>query len=157
MCRHFEIPTDVPFEKLPKKWQQLVIEGDPNYGQDEEHQWPRAWYGVKEGYSSQTFWYFWGLISAGIVYGWADAHAHASPFVSDPGSRSRVTATVDFDDTVDAAAVARVLRANGIVDVEPYRKLGRNQLRIALFPAIEPEDVETLTRAIDYIAVRLPS
>ncbi len=95
--------------------------------------------------------------SAGIVYRWADAHAHASPFVADPGSRSRVTATVDFDETIDAAAVARVLRANGIVDVEPYRKLGRNQLRIALFPAIEPEDVETLTRAIDDVATRLSS
>ena len=88
--------------------------------------------------------------SAGIVYGWAEAAPYATPFVKDPAHRSHVTATIDFDDTVDAAAVAAALRANGIVDVEPYRKLGRNQLRIALFPAIEPDDVETLTHAIDY-------
>jgi phosphoserine aminotransferase len=93
--------------------------------------------------------------SAGILYGWADAHAHASPFVTDPAARSHVTATIDFDDTVDAAALASALRANGIVDVEPYRKLGRNQLRIALFPAIEPDDVATLTHAIDHLLERL--
>ena len=79
----------------------------------------------------------------------------ATPFVKDPASRSHVTATIDFDAPVDAAAIATALRANGIVDVEPYRKLGRNQLRIALFPAIEPDDVATLTRAIDYIVERL--
>jgi len=95
--------------------------------------------------------------SADILYGWADGHAHAIPFVTDPRSRSRVSATIDFDDAVDAAAVARTLRANGIVDVEPYRKLGRNQLRIAIFPSIEPDDVERLTRAIDYIIERLGS
>lgn len=93
--------------------------------------------------------------SAGIVYGWADAHEHATPFVRDPAYRSNVTATIDFDDAVDAAALAAALRANGIVDVEPYRKLGRNQLRIALFPAIEPEDVRVLTRAIDYLLERM--
>jgi phosphoserine aminotransferase len=92
---------------------------------------------------------------AGIVYGWAEAHEHASPFVADAVARSHVTATVDFDDAVDAAAVAAALRANGIIDVEPYRKLGRNQLRIALFPSIDPEDVERLTRAIDFIIDRL--
>ena len=95
--------------------------------------------------------------SAGVLYGWADAHAHATPFVADPASRSRVSATVDFDDTVDATALATVLRANGIVDVESYRKLGRNQLRIALFPAIDADDVERLTRAIDYVIERLGS
>jgi phosphoserine aminotransferase len=95
--------------------------------------------------------------SAGIIYGWADAHHLATPFVADPGSRSFVTATIDFDDTVDAMALAAALRANGIVDVEPYRKLGRNQLRIALFPAIEPADVETLTRAIDFLVEHLAS
>ncbi len=89
--------------------------------------------------------------SATIVYGWAEASAYARPFVADPAERSHTVATVDFDDRVDAAAVARVLRANGIVDTEPYRKLGRNQLRIAMFPAIEPDDLETLTRAVDYI------
>jgi phosphoserine aminotransferase len=93
--------------------------------------------------------------SAGIVYGWADAHEHATPFVTDAASRSHVTATIDFNDAVDAAVLAAALRANGIVDVEPYRKLGRNQLRIALFPAIEPEDVRLLTRAIDYLLERM--
>jgi phosphoserine aminotransferase len=94
--------------------------------------------------------------SAATIYGWADAHAHASPFVIEPSYRSHVTATIDFDESVDAAALAGALRANGIVDVEPYRKLGRNQLRIALFPAIEPGDIEILTRAIDYLLERMP-
>ena len=93
--------------------------------------------------------------AAGIVYGWADAHPHATPFVADAVARSHVTATIDFDDTIDAAAIAAALRANGVVDVEPYRKLGRNQLRIALFPAIDPDDVERLTHAIDYIIERI--
>jgi phosphoserine aminotransferase len=93
--------------------------------------------------------------SAGTLYGWAAAHPHATPFVTDAASRSNVSATIDFDDAVDASAVAAALRANGVVDVEPYRKLGRNQLRIALFPAIEPEDVNLLTRAIDYIIEQL--
>jgi phosphoserine aminotransferase len=89
--------------------------------------------------------------SAEIVYGWADTHPHASPFVHDLAYRSHTTATIDFDDTVDAKHLAATLRANGIVDTEPYRKLGRNQLRIALFPAIEPDDVAILTRAIDFV------
>ena len=89
--------------------------------------------------------------SAETLYGWAEAHAHASPFVADPSARSHVVATIDFDDTVDAAAMAATLRANGIVDTEPYRKLGRNQLRIGMFPAIEPADVAALTRCIDYV------
>jgi phosphoserine aminotransferase len=93
--------------------------------------------------------------SAATVYEWADAHEQATPFVTDPAARSHVTATIDFDDSIDAADVCKALRANGIVDVEPYRKLGRNQLRIALFPAIEPDDVAILTRAIDYILERL--
>jgi len=89
--------------------------------------------------------------SAEALYGWAEASPYATPFVAKPSERSPVTGTIDFDEPVDAAAVAAVLRANGIVDTEPYRKLGRNQLRIAMFPAIEPEDVAILTRAIDYI------
>ena len=93
--------------------------------------------------------------AAGIVYGWAEAHPYATPFVADAVARSHVTATIDFDDAVDASAVAAALRANGVIDVEPYRKLGRNQLRIALFPAIDPEDVERLTRAIDFVIDRL--
>ncbi len=93
--------------------------------------------------------------SAEIVYGWADRHRHATPFVKDPAHRSTVTATIDFDARVDASKISAALRANGIVDVEPYRKLGRNQLRIALFPAIEPDDVATLTRAIDFLVERV--
>jgi phosphoserine aminotransferase len=93
--------------------------------------------------------------SAATVYSWADAHAHATPFVTDPAARSTVTATIDFDDSVDAAELAATLRANGIVDVEPYRKLGRNQLRIALFPAIDPDDITRLTQSIDYVLERV--
>jgi phosphoserine aminotransferase len=93
--------------------------------------------------------------SAGTLYGWADGHPYATPFVKDPAFRSHVTATIDFDERVDAAALATALRANGIVDVEPYRKLGRNQLRIAMFPAIEPADVARLTHAIDYLLERM--
>jgi phosphoserine aminotransferase len=85
------------------------------------------------------------------LYQWADAHAHATPFVADPAKRSLVVGTIDFDDSVDAAAVAATLRANGIVDVEPYRKLGRNQLRVAMFPATDPSDVTALTACIDYV------
>ncbi len=89
--------------------------------------------------------------SAEIVYGWAEAHAKASPFVAKPDERSHVTATIDFEPPVDAGRLAAQLRANGIVDTESYRKLGRNQLRIAMFPAIAPDDVAVLTRAIDYL------
>jgi phosphoserine aminotransferase len=93
--------------------------------------------------------------SAGIVYSWAEASEIASPFVADPADRSHVVATIDLVDDVDALAVAAVLRRNGIVDTESYRKLGRNQLRIAMFPAIEPDDVAALTACIDFIAERL--
>ena len=93
--------------------------------------------------------------SAEILYGWADAHELATPFVTDPAKRSHVVATIDFADSVDAAQIAAVLRTNGIVDTEPYRKLGRNQLRIAMFPAIDPEDVGALTACIDHAADRL--
>ncbi len=89
--------------------------------------------------------------SSGHLYGWADRVDFASPFVADPAKRSLVVGTIDFDDSVDAAAVAATLRANGIVDVEPYRKLGRNQLRIGMFPAVEPADVEALTACIEWI------
>jgi len=96
-------------------------------------------------------------ISAAILYGWAEAHECATPFVADPSSRSHVTATIDFDETVDAAAVAKALRSNGILDTEPYRKLGRNQLRVAMFPAVEPTDIAILTRAVDYVLAALCS
>jgi phosphoserine aminotransferase len=89
--------------------------------------------------------------SAGIVYGWAEASAYATPFVTDPAMRSHTVATIDLDPAVDAGAVTRALRANGIVDTEPYRKLGRNQLRVAMFPAIGPADLDTLTRAVDWL------
>jgi phosphoserine aminotransferase len=93
--------------------------------------------------------------SAEILYGWAEASDYATPYVEKPSERSHVVGTIDFVDSIDAAQIAKVLRANGIVDTEPYRKLGRNQLRIAMFPAIEPDDVATLTRAIDHVVAQL--
>ena len=93
--------------------------------------------------------------SAGRIYTWAEASDYATPFVTNPDERSNVIATIDFDDSVDAAAVAKVLRANGIVDTEPYRKLGRNQLRIATFVAIEPDDVSALLASIDFVVGEL--
>ena len=88
------------------------------------------------------------------LYEWAMAHERATPFVSDPAKRSLVVGTIDFGDGVDAAALAATLRANGIVDVEPYRKLGRNQLRVAMFPATAPADVQALTASIDWVLER---
>ncbi|MBS9532323.1 phosphoserine transaminase [Mycobacterium sp. M1] len=93
--------------------------------------------------------------SAQRLYSWAEARDYTTPFVSDPALRSSVVGTIDFTDAVDAAAVAKVLRANGIVDTEPYRKLGRNQLRIAMFPAVEPDDVSALTACVDWVVERL--
>jgi phosphoserine aminotransferase len=95
--------------------------------------------------------------SAEIIYGWADASDYATPFVTDPALRSHVVATIDLDDSVDATAVSTVLRANFVLDTESYRKLGRNQLRIALYPAIDPDDIEALTRCVDYVVDRLRS
>jgi phosphoserine aminotransferase len=79
----------------------------------------------------------------------------ATPFVSDPAKRSQVVATIDFDESIDAEVVAKVLRANGVVDTEPYRKLGRNQLRISVFPAVEPSDVTQLLKCIDFVIAQL--
>jgi phosphoserine aminotransferase len=93
--------------------------------------------------------------SASHLYGWAERHPLATPFVRDPAKRSLVVGTIDFDDQTDAAALAATLRANGIVDVEPYRKLGRNQLRVAMFPAIEPSDVEALCACVDWVLERM--
>ncbi|WUR81017.1 phosphoserine transaminase [Streptomyces phaeochromogenes] len=93
--------------------------------------------------------------SARTLYGWAEDVKYANPFVTDPAKRSQVIGTIDFTDDVDASAVAKVLRANGIVDTEPYRKLGRNQLRVAMFPAIDPADIESLTKCIDYVIEKL--
>ena len=93
--------------------------------------------------------------SSDVLYGWAEQSPFATPFVADPAMRSQVVGTIDLDDAIDAAAVAKVLRANGVVDTEPYRKLGRNQLRIAMFPAVEPSDVSALTACIDHVVERL--
>ncbi|MFC4865180.1 phosphoserine transaminase [Streptomonospora arabica] len=89
--------------------------------------------------------------SSSVLYSWAEKVDYASPFVAEPAQRSQVVGTIDFADSVDAAAVAATLRANGIVDTEPYRKLGRNQLRIGMFPAIEPDDVRALTGCIEHV------
>ena len=95
--------------------------------------------------------------SAAHAYGWAESSEHATPYVSDPSLRSEVVATIDLADDVDAATVSAVLRANGVHDTESYRKLGRNQLRFALFPAIEPDDVLALTRCVDHVVGELRS
>ena len=89
--------------------------------------------------------------SSGRLYDWAEASEYATPYVTDPANRSQVVATIDFDDSIDAAAIAKTLRANGVVDVEPYRKLGRNQLRVACFPAVEPDDVSKLISSVEYV------
>jgi phosphoserine aminotransferase len=93
--------------------------------------------------------------SSEALYGWAEKTEYTTPYVADPELRSLVIGTIDFDDSIDASAISAALRANGIVDTEPYRKLGRNQLRIAMYPAIDPADVETLTACIDYVVERL--
>ncbi|MPZ81552.1 MAG: phosphoserine transaminase [Actinophytocola sp.] len=93
--------------------------------------------------------------SSSRLYEWAERSEFATPFVQDPASRSQVVGTIDIADGTDAAAIAKALRANGIVDVEPYRKLGRNQLRVAMFPAVEPDDVTALTRCVDWLAERV--
>jgi phosphoserine aminotransferase len=92
--------------------------------------------------------------SSSHLYEWAERSDYATPFVTAPANRSLVVGTIDFDERVDAAAVAKTLRANGIVDVEPYRKLGRNQLRVGMFPAVEPDDVRALTACIDWVLER---
>ncbi len=89
--------------------------------------------------------------SSGHLYGWAEGCPVTTPFVADPALRSQVVGTIDFDPSIDAAAIAATLRANAIVDVEPYRKLGRNQLRVAMFPGVEPDDVRALTGCIDWL------
>jgi phosphoserine aminotransferase len=93
--------------------------------------------------------------SSGVIYDWAESSDVATPFVTDPALRSNVVTTVDIDDAVDATLITKALRLNGIVDTEPYRKLGRNQLRIAVFPAVEPDDVRRLVSSIDYVIAQL--
>ena len=93
--------------------------------------------------------------SSGRLYEWAERTSYTNPYVVDPAHRSRVVATIDFDESVDASGVAATLRANGVVDVEPYRKLGRNQLRVACFPAVEPDDVSRLIASVEYVVEHL--
>ena len=89
------------------------------------------------------------------MYSWAERTSYTKPFVTNPAMRSNVVATINFDDAIDATKVAATLRANGIVDTEPYRKLGKNQLRIGMFPAVDPEDIEALTKSIEYVVENL--
>jgi phosphoserine aminotransferase len=93
--------------------------------------------------------------SSSAIYEWAEASSFATPYVVDPAKRSGVVATVDFDDAIDATVIAKALRANGIVDTEPYRKLGRNQLRISIFPAVDPSDVRQLLKSIDFVVAEI--
>jgi phosphoserine aminotransferase len=93
--------------------------------------------------------------SSDALYGWAEKTSYTTPYVADPSHRSLVIGTIDFDESIDAEVVAKTLRANGIVDTEPYRKLGRNQLRIAMYPAIDPADIEALTACIDFVVEAL--
>ena len=93
--------------------------------------------------------------SSGILYSWAEKTEYTTPFVVDPAMRSKVVGTINFDDAIDATKIAAALRANGIVDTEPYRKLGKNQLRIGMFPAVDPSDVEALTACIEHVVAAL--
>ena len=93
--------------------------------------------------------------SAEIMYGWAEKTSYTTPFVADPAMRSKVVATINFDDAIDALEIAKVLRANGIVDTEPYRKLGKNQLRIGMFPSVDPDDISALTKCIEFVVENL--
>jgi phosphoserine aminotransferase len=93
--------------------------------------------------------------SASRLYTWAEKSEYTTPFVADPAQRSQVIGVIDLDDSVNAAEVTQALRANGIVDTDPYRKLGRNQLRIAMYASIDPSDVDALTACIDYVCERL--
>lgn len=93
--------------------------------------------------------------SAEIMYSWAEKTSYTTPFVTDPAMRSKVVATINFDDSIDALEIAKVLRANGIVDTEPYRKLGKNQLRIGMFPSVDPDDISALTQCIEFVVENL--
>jgi phosphoserine aminotransferase len=93
--------------------------------------------------------------SSEILYSWAEKTSYTTPFVTDPAMRSKVVGTINFDDAIDATKISAALRANGIVDTEPYRKLGKNQLRIGMFPAVDPSDVEALTKCIDHVVAAL--
>ena len=89
--------------------------------------------------------------SSSRLYNWAEKTSYTTPFVTDPAMRSKVVGTINFDDSIDALEIAKILRANGIVDTDPYRKLGKNQLRIGMFPAVDPSDIDALTACIEYV------
>ncbi len=94
--------------------------------------------------------------SSSRLYNWAEKTEYTTPFVTDPAMRSKVVGTINFDESIDALEIAKILRANGIVDTDPYRKLGKNQLRIGMFPAVEPSDIDALTASIDYVVSQMP-
>ena len=93
--------------------------------------------------------------SSNTLYSWAEKTSYTTPFVTDPAMRSKVVGTINFDDAIDATKISAALRENGIIDTEPYRKLGKNQLRIGMFPAVDPSDVEALTKCIDHVVAAL--
>jgi phosphoserine aminotransferase len=94
--------------------------------------------------------------SASRLYNWAEKTSYTTPFVTDPAMRSNVVGTINFDESIDALEIAKILRSNGIVDTDPYRKLGKNQLRIGMFPAVEPSDIDALTASIEYVVNAMP-
>jgi phosphoserine aminotransferase len=94
--------------------------------------------------------------SSSRLYTWAEKTEYTTPFVTDPAMRSKVVGTINFDGSIDALEIAKILRANGIVDTDPYRKLGKNQLRIGMFPAVEPADIDALTASIEYVVSQMP-
>jgi phosphoserine aminotransferase len=94
--------------------------------------------------------------SSSRLYTWAEKTEYTTPFVTDPAMRSKVVGTINFDESIDALEIAKILRANGIVDTDPYRKLGKNQLRIGMFPAVEPADLDALTASIEYVVSQMP-
>ena len=94
--------------------------------------------------------------SSSRLYKWAEKTEYTTPFVIDPAMRSKVVGTINFDESIDALEIAKILRANGIVDTDPYRKLGKNQLRIGMFPAVEPADIDALTASIEYVVSQMP-
>ena len=93
--------------------------------------------------------------SAEVLYSWAERTEYTTPFVTQAEARSPVVGTIDFDERVDAARVCAILRENGVVDIEPYRKLGRNQIRVGMYPSVDPADVQALTACVDYVVERL--
>ncbi len=102
----------------------------------------------------------WSVVSSrewvvGFLYSWAEKTSYTTPFVTDAAMRSKVVGTINFDDAIDATKIAAALRENGIVDTEPYRKLGKNQLRIGMFPAVDPSDIDALTASIEYVVAAL--